>query len=204
MGHDGYQPEGANLQDHTCRAETACSRGEGIRLRAGRHRASHGERMRFWNRFRLRMRGGRLESELYEEIRLHREMLEEQFVREGTSRGDPSRAAARQLGNPSVVADLSRDEWAFPRLDAIWKDLKFAWRLMLRSPLLSGAAVLTVAFGVGANTTVLTVLETVLLNPLGMRHTEKVTVARVHIETLHMKHSTVSGVEFREIKSMQD
>ena len=48
MGHDRYQPEGANLQDHTCRAETPYSRGEGIRLRAGRHRASHGERMRFW------------------------------------------------------------------------------------------------------------------------------------------------------------
>ena len=82
--------------------------------------------MRFWNRFRLRTRGGRLESELYEEIRLHREMLEAQFVREGMSRCDASRAAARQLGNPSVAADLSRDEWAFQRLDAIWKDLKFA------------------------------------------------------------------------------
>jgi hypothetical protein len=160
--------------------------------------------MRFWNRFRLRMRGGRLESDLCEEIRLHREMLEEQFVGEGMSRSDASRAAARQLGNPGVVTDLSRDEWAFPRLDAIWTDVKFAWRLMLRYPLLTGAAVLTVAFGVGANTTILSVLETLLLNPLGMQHTEKVMVARVHIEKLHMLHSTVSGVEFREIQSMQD
>jgi predicted permease len=141
---------------------------------------------------------------LYEEIRLHRELLEEQFVREGMSRCDASRAATWRLGNPSVAADLSRDEWAFPRLDAIWKDLKFAWRLMLRYPRLTGAAVLTVAFGVGANTTVVGVLETVLLNPLGMQHTEKVIVARVHIDKLNMKHSTVSGVEFREIQSMGD
>jgi len=49
--------------------------------------------MRFWNRFRLRARGGRLESELCEEIRLHREMLEEQFMREGMSRCDATRAA---------------------------------------------------------------------------------------------------------------
>jgi hypothetical protein len=87
--------------------------------------------MRFWNRFRLRMRGGRLESELHKKTRLHRKMLEERFVREGMPRYDASRAAARQLGNTSA-ADLSHDEWAFPRLDAIRKDLKFA-RLMLRN-----------------------------------------------------------------------
>jgi predicted permease len=160
--------------------------------------------MRFWNRFRLRIRGQRLESELQDEIRLHREMLEDEFVRGGMSREEASRTAARQLGNLASVGDLSRDEWAFPRWDAIRTDLKFASRLMLRYPLLTVAAVLTVAFGVGANTTILSVLETVLLNPLGMRHTERVMVGRVHIEKLRMKHSTVSAVEFREIQSMQD
>lgn len=160
--------------------------------------------MKLWNRFRLRARGGRLESELHDEIRLHREMLEEELARQGMSRDEAARTAACQFGNSLAAADLSRDEWALPRLDALWKDVEFAWRLLLRYPLLTVAAVLTVAFGVGANTAVLSVLETVLLNPLGMPHTDRVMVARVHIRTLHMEHSTVSGVEFREIQSMQD
>lgn len=160
--------------------------------------------MRVWNRFRLRTRGGRGESDLYDEIRLHRAMLEEQFEREGMTKREAARAAAQQFGNSPAAADLSRDEWAFPRLDAIWRDLKFAWQLMRRYPLLTGAAVLTVAFGVGANTAILSVLETVLLNPLGMRHTERVVVARVHIEKLNMRHADDSGVEFREIQSMGD
>ena len=83
-------------------------------------------------------------------------------------------------------------------------DLKFALRLMLRQPLLTGAAVLTVGFGVGANTALFSVLETVLLNPLGMGHTGDVMVARVHIDKLHVRHATDSGVEFRELHSMKD
>ncbi|HUK17494.1 MAG TPA: ADOP family duplicated permease [Bryobacteraceae bacterium] len=84
------------------------------------------------------------------------------------------------------------------------RDLQFALRLMVRQPLLTGAAVLTVAFGVGANTAVLSVLETVLLNPLGMRHNAEVMVARVHIDKLRMRHAPDSGVEFRELHAMTD
>jgi predicted permease len=160
--------------------------------------------MRLWNRLRLRARRGRGETELTDEIRLHREMLEEEFVRDGMSREEAAREAARQFGNASTAADESRDEWSFPRFDAMWKDLVFALRLMRRQPLVTAAAVLTVAFGVGANTAVLSVLETVMLNPLGMAHTSGVTVARVHIEKIKMWHAADSAVEFAEIHAMRD
>jgi len=75
---------------------------------------------------------------------------------------------------------------------------------MGRQPLLTGAAVLTLAFGVGANTAIFSVLQTVLLNPLGMRHTEDVMVARVTIDRLRMRHAPDSGVEFRELHAMPD
>ena len=160
--------------------------------------------MKFWNRLRLRARRRRGESELVDEIRLHREMLAEEFVREGMSREQAARAAARQFGNSGASEDESRDEWAFPRFDAIWKDVVFALRLMWRQPLVTVAAVLTVAFGVGANTAVLSVLETVLLNPLGMPHTADVTVARVHVEKIKMWHAPDSAVEFAEIHEMRE
>jgi putative ABC transport system permease protein len=147
---------------------------------------------------------GRVETELTDEIRLHRELLEEEFVREGMSRGDAARATALQFGNASAATDLSREEWSFPRFDAVWKDLGFALRLMRRQPLVTAVAVLTVAFGVGANTAVFSVIETVLLNPLGMPHTADVMVARVHIDKLRMRQSPVSGMEFAEIHAMRD
>ena len=160
--------------------------------------------MRFWNRFRLRSHGGRLEAELADEIRQHREMLEEEFVRDGMTRKQAARAAAQQFGNSSAAADLSRDEWSFPRIDAVAKDIRFALRLMLRHPLLTLAAVLTVAFGVGANTAILSILETVLLNPLGMRHTGRVMVARVHVDRVHMKNASASAADFRDTRDLSD
>ena len=90
------------------------------------------------------------------------------------------------------------------RFDAFWRDLKFAFRLMARQPLLTGAAVLTIAFGVGANTAIFSVLRTVVLNPLGMRGTADILVARVHIDKLRMRNAPDSGVEFRELHAMQD
>ncbi|HWC98844.1 MAG TPA: ABC transporter permease [Candidatus Sulfopaludibacter sp.] len=160
--------------------------------------------MKFWNRFRLRTRGGRLETELNDEIRLHRELLQEEFVRGGMSPQEAAREAARQFGNSSEASDLSRDVWTFPRFDAIAKDVRFALRLMLRHPLLTAAAVLTVAFGVGANTAILSILETVLLNPLGMRHTERVMAARVHIDRLHMKDAPNSAADFQDVQGLTD
>ena len=53
--------------------------------------------------------------------------------------------------------------------DSLIQDLRFASRLMARQPVLTAAAALTVAFGVGANTAIVGVLETALLNPLGLR-----------------------------------
>jgi putative ABC transport system permease protein len=147
---------------------------------------------------------GRVETELADEIRLHREMLEEEFVREGMPREQAARSAARQFGNASAAADGSRDEWSFPRFDAVWKDIEFAVRVMWRQPLATAAAVLTVAFGVGANTAVLSVLQTMLLNPLGMPHTADIMVARVHIDKLRMRQAPDSGVEFAEIHDMRD
>jgi len=160
--------------------------------------------MKVWNRLLLRARKGRMESELTDEIRLHRELLEEEFVREGMSRKEAAQAATRQFGNAGMSTDWSREEWSFPRFDAVWKDIGFALRVMWRQPLVTAAAVLTVAFGVGANTAVMSVLETVLLNPLGMAGTANVVVSRVHLDKLKMPHAPESGTEFQEIHDMRD
>jgi putative ABC transport system permease protein len=83
-------------------------------------------------------------------------------------------------------------------------DLRFAWRLILRQPLLTAVAAFTIAVGVGANTAIVSVVKTALINPLGLRHSSQVLVARVGIDRLNMHHAPDSGVEFREIQAMTD
>ncbi len=89
-------------------------------------------------------------------------------------------------------------------MSGILQDFRFAWRLLFRQPLLTAAAALTVAFGVGANTAIVSVLETVLLNPLGLRNTGPVMVPLVRIDKLNMRGIQNSGVEFRDIQAMTD
>ena len=54
------------------------------------------------------------------------------------------------------------------------------------------------------NTAIVSVLQTVLLNPLGLRQTDRVMVARVRLDKLNMRHVQTSAVEFREVQSMAD
>jgi len=160
--------------------------------------------MKLWNRARRWSRRRAAESELAEEVRLHREMLEEQFVAAGMPREEARTAAAREFGNTTVFVEQSRDQWNVQWLSGALKDLQFAWRLARRQPLLSAAAILTIAFGVGANTAIVSVLETVLLNPVSLRDANRVVVARVRIDKIQFRHVQASAVEFRELQGMTD
>ncbi len=159
--------------------------------------------MKAWNRVRAWVMAARLERELTQEMEAHRAMLEQEFVRQGLSPADARLAAARRFGNRSASLDRSREHWRVRWIDSIAQDLRFAVRLIRRQPLLTVAAVLTIAIGVGANTAVTSVIETALLNPLGLRDAGHVVVAQVRIEKLHLSGET-SAVEFREIAAMRD
>src|SRR5438067_8198090 len=89
-------------------------------------------------------------------------------------------------------------------VESSWRDLRFACRLLRRQPLFAAAAIVTVALGVGANTAVVSALETVLLNPLGLRQADRVMAVRTQFVTLHLFHAETSGVELREMQSLTD
>lgn len=160
--------------------------------------------MRLWNRIRFFSARERLDRELADEILAHREMLEERYTREGMTPREAREAAARQFGSDLSSREQSREEWGFGWLDAVLRDCGFAVRLIRHRPMLTLAAVLTVGLGVGANTAVVSVLQTVLLNPLGLRDSGKVLVATVRLEQLQMRQTPTSGVEFRELSTMTD
>jgi len=147
--------------------------------------------MSFWN-------------ELDDEMRAHREMLEEQFVLQGMSREEAAAAARKHFGNQLGAMEESRDQWRFAWLDGIMRDVRFAWRLIRSQPVLTLTAVIVAALGVGANTAIVSVMETVMLKPLGLRDTSRIYRATVRIDKIHMDHMTTSAVEFKDIHAMKD
>jgi len=87
-------------------------------------------------------------------------------------------------------------------LDPLSRDVRFSARLLRHRWGLSLAAVVTVALGVGANTAVVSVLETALLHPLGLQGTNRVLSATVRLDGIQMVHAADSAVEYRELREM--
>jgi len=106
-------------------------------------------------------------DELDEEVREHIEEKTDQLMRlENLSRVEARQAALRAFGNPTLVQTRSREVWEWSRLESFVADVKLALRRLRRSPGFSITVLLTLAIGIGANTAVFTVLDSILLKPL--------------------------------------
>ena len=114
------------------------------------------------NEIRRKLRGWRrrnaIDADLREEMRTHVEMKAEET-------GD-WRAARLAFGNPTLLLEDARAEWGWPQLEAWARDLRYGLRRMRRRPGFSATVVLTLAIGIGASSTVFSLIDAVLFRPL--------------------------------------
>jgi putative ABC transport system permease protein len=120
-------------------------------------------------RFRQIFARRRRYSDLAVSIREHLEEKIEELMEEGMSREDAACAARREFGNVALIEEQSREVWQQPVLQYILADLKFAWRQAVRLPRFTIAAILTLAIGIAAQTTIYSVVHAVLIDPYPYR-----------------------------------
>jgi predicted permease len=100
------------------------------------------------------------------EFLYHLESLEAEHRARGLSVEQARQAARRDFGGLSQVREAYRDQRGVPMLETLWRDIRFGTRSMLRTPVVTAAVVATLGIGIGANTTIFSIVNAVLIKPL--------------------------------------
>jgi putative ABC transport system permease protein len=141
------------------------------------------------------------DEELQKEIDHYLRTAKQEGVDKGMSQGDAEAAARRELGNAGMLRELARDVWGWRWLEDFLDDLRYAARMLLRSPGFSFIAIATMALGVGATTAIYSVIDATLLHPLPYPNPAELVRVEDDLPGVGAQGVGISIPEFRDLDS---
>src|SRR6185369_16011654 len=108
----------------------------------------------------------RRERQLASEIEFHIERRTQDLLLEGMPAFEAGRQARLEFGGLESVKEDCRDTRRGQTMEQFWKDVHYALRVFRKTPAFTAAAICTLALGIGACTSIFTVVDRVLLRPL--------------------------------------
>jgi len=142
------------------------------------------------------------QAELTEEMDFHREMKIQELQARGLTGDEAARAAAREVGNTTLMREESRAVWIPAALESVWQDLAYAARMLGRQPVFTAAALGALALSIGLNTSLFTLFNAVALRPWPVKEPRSVVDVQNILAQPFGDHSTTgfSLAEYRFLK----
>jgi putative ABC transport system permease protein len=153
-----------------------------------------------WLRLKALVYRRRLERDLDDELQFHLAMREQKLVEQGMPPEEAHYAARRAFGNPTQARESNRKLWTFPFLETLARDLRYGLRQLRRNPGFTIVAVLTLALGLGATTSVFTAANDFLLRPLPFRDSDRL----VFLKGYSAKDARLWGIDQPSYKYLRD
>ena len=140
--------------------------------------------MRWISKIRLRVRSliqrSRVDRELGEELQYHLEELIDYYASTGISPAEARYQALREMGPIELRKEECRDARGLAAIESVRQDVTYALRALRKSPGFTAVAILSLAISIGANTTIFTLVNSLLLTPLPFPGAERLVVLHEH------------------------
>jgi predicted permease len=138
-------------------------------------------------------------DDIADEFRFHVEMRARENERHGMSAADAQRDAERRFGSAARIHDIAYDVRGGGWAETLWQDIRYGARVLAAQKIFSAIVILTVGIGVGANATIFTLVDRLLLRTLPVERP-----GELEQLTLPNDWSSFSAPFFREMRRRND